>query len=219
MKKPIKCILFDCDGVLVDSEPIALSTLVYQANQLGVDIDLDFAIQYFKGHSLEEVIATLAYFRKNPIPTNFEQTYRTITFDRFKKELKSIAGIAELIPQLKIPYAVASSGPQHKIRLNLEITGLIEYFEGNIFSCYDLQKWKPDPAIYIHAATQMGFEPSECLIIEDSLMGVQAAVASGAVVYAYAEHAHDKEELQATGATLFYDMGDILELLFKNTFR
>jgi len=84
MKKPIKCILFDCDGVLVDSEPIALSTLVYQANQLGVDIDLDFAIQYFKGHSLEEVIATLAYFRKNPIPTNFEQTYRTITFDRFK---------------------------------------------------------------------------------------------------------------------------------------
>jgi len=65
----------------------------------------------------------------------------------------------------------------------------------------------------------MGFEPSECLIIEDSLMGVQAAVASGAVVYAYAEHAHDKEELQATGATLFYDMGDILELLFKDTFR
>jgi len=210
MKKPIKCILFDCDGVLVDSEPIALSTLVYQANNLGVDIDLDFATQYFKGNSLEDAIE---FFRKKPVPTNFEQTYRTITFDRFKKELKPIAGITELIPQLTIPFAVASSGPQHKIRLNLEITGLINQFEGNIFSCYDLKKWKPNPAIYMHAAKQMGFDPKECLIIEDSLMGVQAAAASGAVVYAYAEHAHNKEELQATGATLFYDMLDILEIL------
>ena len=90
---------------------------------------------------------------------------------------------------------------------------MIHQFEGNIFSCYDLQKWKPDPAIYIHAARQMGFEPRECLIIEDSLMGVQAAVASGATVYAYAEHAHNKEELQATGATLLYDMLDILEVV------
>ena len=213
MKKPIKCILFDCDGVLVDSEPIALSTLVYQANKLGVDIDLDFATQYFKGNSLEGVVDILETFRKKSVPINFEQTYRTITFDRFKKELKPIVGITELLPQLTIPFAVASSGPQHKIRLNLEITGLIHQFDGNIFSCYDLQKWKPDPAIYIHAAKQMGFDPKECLIIEDSLMGVQAAAASGAVVYAYAEHAHNKEELQATGATLFYDMLDILEIL------
>ena len=213
MKKPIKCILFDCDGVLVDSEPIALSTLVYQANELGVDIDLEFATQYFKGNSLEEVIAAIAYFRKKPVPSNFEQVYRKISFDRFKKELKPIEGITELIPQLTIPFAVASSGPQHKIRLNLEITGLIHQFDGNIFSCYDLQKWKPDPAIYIHAAKEMGFEPKECLIIEDSLMGVQAAVASGARVYAYAEHAHNKEELQATGASLFYDMLDILKLV------
>ena len=213
MKKPIKCILFDCDGVLVDSEPIALSTLVYQANELGVDIDLEFATQYFKGNSLEEVIAAIAYFRKKPVPSNFEQVYRKISFDRFKKELKPIEGITELIPQLTIPFAVASSGPQHKIRLNLEITGLIHQFDGNIFSCYDLQKWKPDPAIYIHAAKKMGFEPKECLIIEDSLMGVQAAVASGARVYAYAEHAHNKEELQATGASLFYDMLDILKLV------
>jgi len=213
MKKPIKCILFDCDGVLVDSEPIALSTLVYQANELGVEIDLEFATQYFKGNSLEEVIATITLFRKKPVPSNFEQVYRKISFDRFKKELKPIEGITELIPQLTIPFAVASSGPQHKIRLNLEITELIHQFDGNIFSCYDLQKWKPDPAIYIHAAKKMGFEPKECLIIEDSLMGVQAAVASGARVYAYAEHAHNKEELQATGATLFYDMLDILKLV------
>jgi len=159
------------------------------------------------------VIAAIAYFRKKPVPSNFEQVYRKISFDRFKKELKPIEGITELIPQLTIPFAVASSGPQHKIRLNLEITGLIHQFDGNIFSCYDLQKWKPDPAIYIHAAKKMGFEPKECLIIEDSLMGVQAAVASGARVYAYAEHAHNKEELQATGATLFYDMLDILKLV------
>ncbi len=213
MKKPIKCILFDCDGVLVDSEPIALSTLVNLANRFGVDIDLEFATQYFKGNSFKEVMAIIELFRKKPLPNNFEQTYRTITFDRFQKELKLIPGITELIPQLKIPFAVVSSGPRNKIRHNLKLTGLIDHFEENIFSCYDLQKWKPNPAIYIHAAKKMGFDPKECLIIEDSLMGVQAGVASGASVYAYAAHAHNKEALQATGAKLFYNMSDLLEIL------
>ncbi len=213
MKKPIKCILFDCDGVLVDSEPIALSTLVNLANRFGVDIDLEFATQYFKGNSFKEVMAIIELFRKKPLPNNFEQTYRTITFDRFQKELKLIPGITELIPQLKIPFAVVSSGPRNKIRLNLKLTDLLNHFEKNIFSCYDLQKWKPNPAIYIHAAKKMGFDPKECLIIEDSLMGVQAGVASGASVYAYAAHAHNKEALQATGAKLFYNMSDLLEIL------
>lgn len=213
MKKPIKCILFDCDGVLVDSEPIALSTLVNLANRFGVDIDLEFATQYFKGNSFKEVMAIIELFRKKPLPNNFEQTYRKTTFDRFQKELKPIPGITELIPQLKIPFAVVSSGPRNKIRHNLKLTGLIDHFEENIFSCYDLQKWKPNPAIYIHAAKKMGFDPKECLIIEDSLMGVQAGVASGASVYAYAAHAHNKEALQATGAKLFYNMSDLLEIL------
>ena len=199
--------------MLVDSEPIALSTLVDLAISLGVDIDLEFATQYFKGNSFKEVIAILEHFRKKPLPTNFEQTYRKITFDRFQKELKPIAGIIDLIPQLKIPYAVASSGPRNKIRFNLEVTGLLTHFKGKIFSCYDLQKWKPDPAVYIHAAKQMGFDPKDCLIVEDSLMGVQAAVASGATVYAYAEHAHNKDALQAAGATLFYNMLDLSDVL------
>lgn len=213
MKKPIKCILFDCDGVLVDSEPIALSTLVNLATSSGVDIDLEFATRYFKGNSFQEVTAIIEYFRKKPLPTNFEQTYRSVTFDRFQKELTSITGISELIPQLTIPYAVVSSGPRNKIRFNLELTDLLQHFEGHIFSCYDLQKWKPDPAIYIHAAEQMGFDPAECLVIEDSLMGVQAGAASGARVYAYAAQAHNEEALAETGATLFYNMLDLLELL------
>lgn len=212
MKKTIKCIIFDCDGVLVDSEPIAISTIVRLANELGIAIDYDFGVREFVGNSWEKVAHILEEQLGHPLPANFEETYRTISFDRFKEELTAVKGVTELLPQLSLPFCVASSGPPHKIRLNLEITKLSPYFEDRIYSCYDIQKWKPDPAIYKHAAQSMGFEPKECLVIEDSLFGVQAGVASGCQVYAYAAMAHNEVALAAAGATLFYDMLEVKEL-------
>jgi len=209
MKSP-KCIIFDCDGVLVDSEPIAISTLVNMANELGIDMDYEYGVRNFQGNSMSGVIQIIQSHTSKPIPSSFEQEYRQTSFQRFTKELKPISGIPSLLQQLTIPYCVASSGPVKKIRHNLNIIGLLPQFEGRIYSCYDLQKWKPDPAIYLHAAQEMGFAPEDCLVVEDSLMGVQAGVASGSQVYAYATHAHNKEELAAAGATLFYDMMDLV---------
>ncbi len=209
MKSP-KCIIFDCDGVLVNSEPIAISTLVNMANELGIDIDYDYGVRHFQGNAMSSVIKIIQSHTDQPLPPTFEQSYRTTSFQRFTKELKAIEGIPKLLQQLTIPYGVASSGPVKKIRHNLNIIGLLSQFEGRIYSCYDLQKWKPDPAIYLHAATTMGFSPKDCLVVEDSLMGVQAGVAAGCQVLAYATHAQNPKELEEAGATLFYDMMELL---------
>ena len=208
-----KCIIFDCDGVLVDSEPIAISTLVNMANELGIDMDYDYGVRHFQGNSMSGVIKIIQSHLSKPVPSDFEQAYRKTSFLRFTDELKPVEGIPALLQQLNIPHCVASSGPVKKIRHNLNIIGELHRFEGRIYSCYDLKKWKPDPAIYLHAASEMGFSPKDCLVVEDSLMGVQAGVASGSQVYAYATHAHNKEELAAAGATLFYDMKELLEVV------
>jgi len=213
MKKSIKCIIFDCDGVLVDSEPISISTIVQLANEIGIAMDYDYGVRTFVGNSWKNVAAILEDKLGRPLPPKFEETYRKTSFDRFKKELTAVAGVSDLIPQLTLPFCVASSGPPHKIRLNLQLTKLLPYFEGRIYSCYDIQKWKPDPAIYKHAAQSMGFEPKECLVVEDSLFGVKAGVASGCQVYAYAAMAHNKAALTAAGAHLFYDIEELKELI------
>lgn len=213
MKPPIKCIIFDCDGVLVDSEPIAISTLVNIANQLGIPIDYNFGVEQFQGNSMSEVVKIIQSQTANPLPADFVKQYRTRSFERFTEELQPIKNVPTLLQQLTLPSCVASSGPVNKIRHNLAIIGLLSQFENRIFSCYDLQKWKPDPAIYLHAAEKMGYKTENCLVVEDSLFGVQAGVASGCQVYAYASHARNPKELEAAGATLFYDMLDLLKLV------
>ncbi|MBB1489925.1 HAD-IA family hydrolase, partial [Oceanospirillum sp. D5] len=100
--------------------------------------------------------------------------YRARTFETFKKEIQPIKGIKEVLENLKIPFCTASSGPENKIRLNLELTGLLPFFGDNIFSCYTIQKWKPEPDVFLWAAKTMGFQPNECLVVEDSVSGVEA---------------------------------------------
>ncbi|MFP4847131.1 HAD family hydrolase [Winogradskyella sp. PE311] len=200
-----KCIIFDCDGVLVDSEVIGNQVIVDLANQLGANIDLEYALQHFKGNSLENCMHQIEDLTDAPIPKSFESDYRRQSFEKFKSDIKPIEGIKEVIKKLKIPFCVASSGPESKIRLNLELTGLLPYFEGNIFSCYAVKKWKPDPAVFLWAAETMGFEPKDCLVIEDSPIGVQGALNGGFDVYGYTAHDY-KDELQIKATKTFNDM-------------
>ena len=156
-----KCIIFDCDGVLVDSEPLGNQVMVDMANELGAAIDLEYAYQNFKGNALKKCISKVSELVGSEMPLNFEADYRRRSFEKFKKEIQPVEGILDLVKNLKIPFCVASSGPESKIRLNLELTGLWPYFESNIFSCYTIQKWKPNPAVFLWAAESMGFQPSE----------------------------------------------------------
>lgn len=207
-----KCIIFDCDGVLIDSESIAIGILVDMANDLGADMDKYEAIIELKGKSLNLCMQIISDRINRELPDTFEPDYRINTFKAFKEQIQPIDGIKSVLENIKLPFCVASSGPENKIRLNLEVTGLLPFFEGNIFSCYAIQKWKPEPDVYLWAAKTMGFKPSECLVIEDSVSGVIGATRGGFDVYGYTEHDYNKE-LEAVATKTFCSMSNLLDLI------
>lgn len=207
-----KCVIFDCDGVLVDSEFISNGVMVKMANALGADIDLQYALKHFKGGSLYGCMDQISRLIKHPIPDTFESDYRNRSYEAFKAQIKPVEGIPELLETLRLPYCVASSGPQEKIRLNLSLTGLLDKFEAHIFSCYDIQKWKPDPEIFLWAADTMGFKPSECVVIEDSLSGINAALNGGFDVFGFTAHDYNNE-LKQSATLVFNEMSELNILL------
>lgn len=208
-----KCIIFDCDGVLVDSEEISINTMVNMAKTHGAIIEEAEAHELFLGKSLEFCFEYIADLANKKLPSDFEEEFRIRTFEAFQKHLKPIKGIHELLAKVKVPIAVASNGPTDKIRLNLTTTQLIDKFEGNIFSAYDINSWKPNPELYLHAAKTMEFEVKDCVVIEDSPAGVQAALAGGFDVFGFTNHAN-LAALQQMDIPLFDDMAN-LELLLQ----
>jgi len=188
-----KCIIFDCDGVLVDSEPIANQMLITMAAELGVAIDMNFAIDHFIGKSLYTCMETISQYGKIKLPDNFEKDFRTRSFQKFKEQLQPIPGIKDVLKRLELPFCVASSGPVNKIELNLKTTGLYSFFEGKIFSCYMVNTWKPEPDVFLLAAKTMGFATKNCLVVEDSLAGITAAQNGGFDVVAYKSEFNIKE--------------------------
>lgn len=207
-----KCIIFDCDGVLVDSESIAIGALVEMANTLGAEIKFERAFLELKGKSMTFCMQYIAERIGKALPENFELEYRSKTFKAFKAQLKPIKGVKTLLKALNIPFCVASSGPENKIRLNLETTGLLPFFEKHIFSCYTIGKWKPEPDVFLWAAKAMGFQPEECLVIEDSLPGIKAAKAGGFDVFGYTEHDYNNN-LSALATKTFSKMDELLKLI------
>lgn len=207
-----KCIIFDSDGVLVDSETISAGVFQEMAGELGLDLDFESALEQFCGSSMQENLQFLADRIDGDLPLGFESEFRERTYEAFKKDLKAVDGVREFIHKLRVPFCVASSGPPEKIRLNLGLVGLLDSFEHRIFSSYELGSWKPDPGIFLHAASNMGFAPEECVVIEDSSHGILAARAGGFPVYARAKQAK-KEAFEELGATCFETMRELEMLL------
>ncbi|WP_282136683.1 HAD family hydrolase [Seonamhaeicola maritimus] len=207
-----KCVIFDCDGVLIDSESIAIGVLVDMANELGANMNFKESLINLKGKSLNSCMELISSLIGKPLPDDFEQKYRANTFETFKKEIKPIKGIKEVLDNIDLPFCVASSGPENKIRLNLGVTGLLPYFGDKIFSCYQIQKWKPDPDIFLWAAKEMGFSPIECLVVEDSVSGVKAAKTGGFDVFGYTEHDY-KDELKQYATKTFSSMDSLLKII------
>ncbi len=207
-----KCVIFDCDGVLVDSEPISNGVLVDMANEHGANIDLEYAYKHFKGSFLYSCIKKIENIVPNSLPKTFETEYRQRSYEAFKEQVQPVDGIKDVLDNLSIPFCVASSGPVEKIKLNLSLIGLLDKFEDKIFSCYDIQKWKPDPAVFLWAAEAMGFKPSECVVIEDSLSGVSAANNGGFDVFGFTAHDYN-DELKSKSTLTFNSMKQLLQLL------
>lgn len=208
----VKCIIFDCDGVLVDTEKIGNGILLSMAAEYGFEMKLEDAYRDFNGRNLKECFQHIENAIGKKLPDTFESEYRKKSFEAFKTQVKPMDGVVAFIEKLKIPYCVASSGPEDKIRLNLKVAGLLEKFENKIFSSYQINSWKPDPGIFLHAAKEMGFDVQDCIVIEDSKAGVISGVRGGFKVYGFA-NGYNNEDLEKEGAILFHSYQELSSLL------
>jgi len=212
----IKCIIFDCDGVLVDSEEIGTGVLLAMAEEYGLCMTLEEAMLNFSGRSLNECLLDIENRTGQKLPKDFTEVFRKITYEKYESELQPVAGVKEFIDSLTVAICVASSGPVDKIRSNLAITGLAGKFGKNIFSSYEINSWKPDPEIFLHAANEMGFSPEECIVIEDSKAGVISAIRGGFKVYALANE-NNSQILQNEGGIVFYSFEELNKLLYPES--
>lgn len=207
-----KCIIFDCDGVLVDTEKIGNGILLEMAAEHGFKMTIEDAYRNFNGRKLKDCFLYIEEAIKKKLPESFENEYRERSFEAFKTQVTPIEGVFEFIEKLEIPYCVASSGPVDKIRLNLKAVGLLDKFEGKIFSSYEIKSWKPDPELFLHAAKEMGFEVKDCIVVEDSKAGIMAAKSGGFRVYGFSND-YNSEDLEREGAILFSSYKELNGLL------
>jgi len=205
-------VIFDCDGVLVDSELLSNRVLAQTLAEVGLPMSLEETIATFMGHSMSACVAIIEERTSRPIPPNFVSDFRDRTFEVFRRELRPVPGIESVLATIDLPYCVASSGPPEKIHLTLGITGLLPRFAGRIFSAVEVERGKPHPDLFLHAAYEMGVAPTACVVVEDSIRGVQAAVAAGMRVFGYADLT-DADALAAAGARVFRSMAELPALL------
>jgi HAD superfamily hydrolase (TIGR01509 family) len=209
-------VIFDCDGVLVDSEGIGNAVLAQAATREGAEISAEEALHLFRGLKMAECVVEIERRSGRRVRDDFVADLRRAMAVAFETELRAVAGIREALAAITLPVCVASNGPMSKMTHTLGLTGLLDHFEGRIFSAYDVGAWKPDPGLFLHAARSFGAEPSRCVVVEDSLSGIRAANAAGMRVLGYtAGDACAVSELGAECADLFHSMAELPTLLFK----
>lgn len=194
-------IIFDCDGVLVDSERIANEVFAKVLNEeCGFSLSLDDMFQTFVGHSSSQCMAIVKKMLGEEPPPHLEERYKKEINEALATSVTAVCGIEKAIAEISMPFCVASSGSHEKMQTTLGKTKLLPHFEGKLYSASDVERGKPFPDIYLHAASKMGvLDPSKCLVIEDSPLGVKGGVAAGMSVFGYAELV-DKNRLLCAGA-------------------
>ncbi len=204
-------IIFDCDGVLVDSEPVANRVLAELLREGGLEISVEETIRRFIGHSVNACME-IAIRLGATLPDDFAGRYRDRCAAAFAEELRAVDGVKEALDAIPIPYCVASSSSHARIRLSLSLVGLLDRFEGRIFSAQDVTNGKPAPDIFLHTAAQMGASPQRCLVVEDTTIGVQAGRAAGMTVLGFARFT-PADALTAAGAIPFIEMRRLPEII------
>ena len=211
-------IIFDCDGVLVDSEPIADRVFPEMLAAEGVCISRKEIKKYFTGYSLKSCLETIEkQFGIPPPPRGFKQKYYSRLFNEFKKTLKPVLGIKEALDSIPYPICVASSGEHEKMQVSLTIAGLLPIFKNRLFSATEVVNGKPAPDLFLYAAEKCNADPKYCAVIEDSLPGVTAGIAAGMTVFAYINPSQSKlsDTCKNLGAIIFNTMKDLPGLLEK----
>lgn len=208
-------VIFDNDGVLVDSEPLANTILAGYLTELGHPTSYEDSIRDYMGAAVHRVHDLVFDRTGQRLPAEFDATLHARTFAAFERELAPVAGAVDVLGALTaqgVPYCLASSGSHERIRVGHRAAGLDGWFEEEwIFSSQDVGKGKPAPDLFLHAARSMGVEPARCVVIEDSPLGVRAALAAGMDVYGFTAMTPAERLAGATG--LFGEMKELTGLL------
>lgn len=196
---PFDLVIFDNDGVLVDSESHAQLVLSKLLTDLGLPTTPEECFAQFLGSSLSSIRARAEQRLARALPADFETCYHRDLFEVFRTSLRPVPGVAAVLEGLDAPTCVASSGTHERIRVALTAAGLLDRFEGRIFSATDVARGKPAPDLFLHAARALGADPARCAVIEDSRVGIEAANAAGMTAFGFARITPAEELRQATG--------------------
>ncbi|MFF3684539.1 HAD family hydrolase [Streptomyces sp. NPDC002187] len=216
MIRPVELVIFDCDGVLVDSERIASRVQIALGAELGWPLTEEEVVERFIGRShaaiLEQVAARLGHETAAVWGKRFEELHA----EGVEEGLTPVDGLPEALDAIAVPTCVASSGSHEKMRHTLGRTGLYERFRGRIHSAADVARGKPAPDLFLHAARQMNTDPAACVVVEDSRPGVQAARAAGMRALGYAGGLTRPELLEGDRTVVFHDMNALPGLIARS---
>ncbi len=204
-----EAILFDCDGVLVDSEAITCGVLRDMFDEQGWRMTLAECMQRFVGHTVKSQRSVIEAHTGVPLTDAWLEQFYALRNERLTQDITAIEGVHEAVAHLhdhcQGRIAVASGADRFKVEMMLKQVGLIEFFEGRIFSGHEMPRSKPHPDVYLAAAAHLKMDPARCLVIEDTTVGITAGVAAGATVWAYAPPGADAHALRQAGAAQVFE--------------
>ena len=213
MARGFELVIFDCDGVLVDSERLSVRVDAIVLAELGWPLGEEEVVERFVGRSQEYMESEIAAHLGRPLPENWAEETRPRYREVFEAELAPVDGIVEALDAISLATCVASSSSHDRIRYTLELTNLYERFDGRIYSASEVEHGKPAPDLFLHAADRMGVPPEACAVVEDSRYGVEAARAAGTRAFGYAGGVTPAERLAGPATVVFDDMRDLPALL------
>jgi HAD superfamily hydrolase (TIGR01509 family) len=211
----LELIIFDCDGVLVDSEPIINRVFVQMLAEYGHPLDYDLTLREFSGAAMADRLATMQRrLHWSPAP-DFRSDFDRCLLDALERELRPVPGVLPVLHSLEWPWCVASNGSHDDLRTRLGLAGLLERFNPRLFSASEVAHAKPAPDLFLHAAAVMGATHDRCAVVEDSVRGVQAGLSAGMTVFGLARLA-SPDVLREAGAIVFEDMALLPDLLRRS---
>ena len=206
-------VIFDCDGVLVDSELITNRVFAQMLNEVGIAMSLEDMFERFVGRSMPQCLEVVTQMLGGPVPDGFVRNYETRSAAALKSELKAVPDIEAVLAAVGVPYCVASSGTHAKMQTTLGITGLLPHFQGKMYSVTEVANSKPFPDVFLYAASRQGVSPAACAVVEDTPTGVRAGVAAGMTVFGYCALTPRQRLINAGAHHTFERMRDLPSLI------
>lgn len=207
-----KAIIFDCDGVIVDTETLSNNIMKSMLSDLGLELDAELIHEKFSGFTTKDNLITANQLLGHPLPDNFHAEYKARFKQQIENNLEPIPGVTELLARITCPIAMATNANRDEMHEKLNKIGLLERFPVR-YALDDVAQGKPAPDLYLKAAAALGVAPQDCLVIEDSMAGIRAGKAAGMTVLAYSATMNASKQTEAGAAVCFQSMAELITLL------